>query len=52
MFSKEFAFAIMVLFVGTSVVSATNCNIESFNINNEIGKLNPDIKTFYPSDDS
>ena len=40
------------LFVGVGVVSAINCNFESINLNNKIGKLKSDKKTFYPSDDS
>jgi len=51
-FRKGLVVGIIFLFVGTGVVSANNSNVESINVNNEIGKLNPDIETFNPSDDT
>ena len=48
---KILVIGVILLFVGAGVVSAKNSNIESVILKDEIGKLNPDIETFQPTDD-
>lgn len=45
-------FGIIILFLGTSITSAINSNVEPAKMINEIGNLNRDTNTFYPTDDA
>ena len=49
---KMLVFGTIILFFGTSIVSAINIKNESINIIDNIEKLSPDIETFYPTDDA
>ena len=52
LFNKMLIFWIIVLLFAVCTVSSENINIELIDVNDDIGELNPDIETFYPSDDS
>ena len=49
---KTMIFGIIILFLGASVVSGINSNVELADMINEIGNLNRGTETFYPSDDA
>ena len=49
---KTIVFGIILLFLGASVVTAENINLESTSVINDIKKPSRDIKTFTPTDDT
>jgi len=51
-FRKGMVFAVIVLFLGASVVSGINSNVELVDVIDEIGNLNRGTETFYPTDDT
>lgn len=51
LFNKTLTIGVIFLFFGAGVVSAKISDIGTLAVNDKIGKLNPDIETFYPTDD-
>jgi hypothetical protein len=49
---KILVIGVILLFVGAGFVSAKFSNNEMIDITDDIGKLNPDIETFQPTDDT
>lgn len=49
---KTVVFGIILLFLGVSVVTAANINLDSTNVINDIIKPSRDTKIFYPTDDA
>ncbi|UCF12820.1 MAG: DNRLRE domain-containing protein, partial [Thermoplasmatales archaeon] len=52
MLKKNIVFVTIILFVGASVVSGINNDVELVDVIDEIGNLNLGTETFYPSDDA
>jgi hypothetical protein len=49
---KTIVFGMVILFLGASVVTAANINLESKNVTNDIKKPSLDTKIFYPTNDA
>jgi hypothetical protein len=48
---KTLVLGVVLLFFGAGIISAKYNNIDMIYLKNEIGKLNPDVDTFNPTDD-